>query len=103
MGKYYKDADQLYEIYGYFLDRLLKDDKIGAKMAKAGIVIKFIYTDPDCEITIDLLLRSLQCQRGCLVQAGGGPFPPFLAWLRESNSICSQRQGETGWQCHRHA
>ncbi len=54
MGQYYKDADQLFEIYGYFLDRVLKDEKIGRKMAKAGIVIKFIYTDPDCEITVDL-------------------------------------------------
>lgn len=54
MGTYYKDADQLYEIYGYFLNQILKDPKIGPKMAKAGIVIKFIYTDPDTEITIDL-------------------------------------------------
>jgi len=54
VGKYYRDAGHLYEIYGYFLDRLLKDEKIGPKMAKAGVVIKFIYTDPDCEITMDL-------------------------------------------------
>ena len=54
MGEYYRDADHLYEIYGYFLDRVLSDDKIGPKMSKAGIIIKFIYTDPDCEITIDL-------------------------------------------------
>jgi len=54
MGKYYKDADDLYKIYGYFMDRILTDPKIGPKMSKAGIVIKFIYTDPDSEITIDL-------------------------------------------------
>lgn len=54
MGQYYKDADDLYRIYGYFMDRILKDEKIGPKMAKAGIIIKFIYTDPDCEVTIDL-------------------------------------------------
>ena len=54
MGEYYRDADQLYEIYGYFMDSILKDDKIGPKMAKAGIIIKFIYTDPDAEVTIDL-------------------------------------------------
>jgi hypothetical protein len=54
VGKYYKDADQLFEIYGYFLDRLLTDEKTGGRMSKAGIVIQFIYTDPDCEITIDL-------------------------------------------------
>jgi len=54
MGEYYRDADQLFEIYGRFLERVLTDEKIGRKMARAGIVIKFIYTDPDCEITIDL-------------------------------------------------
>ena len=54
MGKYYEDADQLYEIYGYFMDRILTDPRIGPKMSRAGIIIKFIYTDPDAEITIDL-------------------------------------------------
>jgi hypothetical protein len=54
MSEYYRDADHLYEIYGYFLDRVLRDEKIGKKMSGAGIIIKFIYTDPDCEITIDL-------------------------------------------------
>jgi hypothetical protein len=53
MGKYYRDADHLYEIYGYFMDKILTDAKIGPKMAKSGIVIRFIYTDPDSEITID--------------------------------------------------
>jgi len=42
MGRCYRDADHLYEIYGYFLDRLLRDEKIGPKMASAGVVIKFI-------------------------------------------------------------
>ncbi len=54
MGKYYRDAEQLYEIYGYFMDKILRDPKAGPKMAKSGIIIKFIYTDPDAEITIDL-------------------------------------------------
>ncbi len=54
MSKYYRDADQLYEIYGYFMDRVLQDEKIGTKMSRAGIIIKFIYTNPDTEITIDL-------------------------------------------------
>lgn len=54
MSRYYRDADHLYEIYGYFMERILTDPKIGPKMAKAGIIIKFIYTDPDTEVTIDL-------------------------------------------------
>ena len=31
MSQYYKDAEDLYRIYGYFLDRVLKDEKIGTK------------------------------------------------------------------------
>ena len=54
MSEYYRDKDHLFEIYGYFLDQVLRDPKIGPKMAKANIIIKFIYTDPDCEVTIDL-------------------------------------------------
>jgi hypothetical protein len=54
MGRYYRDAEDLYKIYGYFLGRILQDEKIGKKMAKAGIIVRFIYTDPDAEVTIDL-------------------------------------------------
>ncbi len=54
MGIYYRDADHLYEIYGYFMDKVLSDPKIGPKLTRANIIIKFIYTDPDSEITIDL-------------------------------------------------
>lgn len=54
MSEYYRDSDHLYEIYNSFLTSVLTDEKIGPKMKKAGIIIKFIYTDPDCEILIDL-------------------------------------------------
>ncbi len=54
MGQYYKDIKQLYEIYGYFMKKILTDPKVGPKLAKSGLIIKWIYTDPDGEITIDL-------------------------------------------------
>ncbi|RPH50118.1 MAG: hypothetical protein EHM85_11615 [Desulfobacteraceae bacterium] len=54
MGEYYRDAEHLYEIYGYFMEKVLTDPKIGPKLARSGIIIRFIYTDPDTEITIDL-------------------------------------------------
>jgi hypothetical protein len=54
MSTYYRDVEHLYEIYGYFLSRILQDEKIGKKMSKAGIIVRFIYTDPDAEVTIDL-------------------------------------------------
>jgi hypothetical protein len=103
MSQYYKDAEDLYRIYGYFLDRVLKDEKIGTKMSKAGIIIKFMYTDPDAEITIDLKNRrrspaitapsiwALRSQGGCVVQAAGRPFPPVLA--RPGKSDCRITKG----------
>jgi len=54
VGQYYRDVDHMFEIYGRFLDRILTHEKIGHKMSRAKLVIRFIYTDPDCEITIDL-------------------------------------------------
>ena len=54
MGEYYRDVDHMFEIYGHFLERILTHERIGPKMSSANIIVKFIYTDPDCEITIDL-------------------------------------------------
>jgi len=54
MGKYYRDREQLFDIYGHFLRRILQDEKIGPRMARTKLIIQFIYTDPDCEVTIDL-------------------------------------------------
>jgi hypothetical protein len=54
VSRYYRDIDQLYEIYGRLMDKVLSDEKTGPKLGKAGIVIKFIYTDPDGELTVDL-------------------------------------------------
>jgi hypothetical protein len=54
LGRYYRDVKQMYEIYGSFLDRVLRHETIGPKMGSARIVVQFIYTDPDGEITIDL-------------------------------------------------
>lgn len=54
MGEYYKDSEELYKIYGYFMKAILTDPKVGPKVAQSKLIIKWIYTDPDAEITIDL-------------------------------------------------
>ena len=54
MGKFYRDANHLFEIHGAFWDRLLRDEKIGARMAAHKLIFKLLYNDPDCEITLDL-------------------------------------------------
>jgi len=54
MSEYYTGIEQLYEIYGYFMEKILTDPKVGPRLAKSNLIIKWIYTDPEGEITIDL-------------------------------------------------
>lgn len=49
----FKDADQLYDLLGGLFDALTKDENIAQKFAKSGLVIHFVYTDPDSEIWLD--------------------------------------------------
>ncbi len=49
----YKDADQLYELLGELFDIMTNDKSIAEKFAKSGLVIHFVYTDPDSEIWLD--------------------------------------------------
>lgn len=49
----FKDADQLYELLGELFDIMTQDKNIAEKFAKSGLVIHFVYTDPDSEIWLD--------------------------------------------------
>jgi hypothetical protein len=49
----FKDADQLYELLGGLFDELTSDEGIAKKFAASGLVIHFVYTDPDSEIWLD--------------------------------------------------
>jgi hypothetical protein len=49
----FRDADQVYELLGGLFDRLMKDENIAQKGAESGLIIHFVYTDPDSEIWLD--------------------------------------------------
>jgi len=49
----FRDAKQFYECVGELMDRAKTDPQIGGKIAKSGIVIQFVYTDPDAMTTIN--------------------------------------------------
>ncbi len=49
----FKDADQLYELLGQLFQDLTGDKVIAGKFAASGLVIRFVYTDPDSEIWLD--------------------------------------------------
>ncbi len=49
----FKDADQLYDLLGGLFDELTKDANIAEKFAASGLVIQFVYRNPDSEIWLD--------------------------------------------------
>jgi len=49
----FRDADHFYECVGELMDRAKKDPKVGPKIAKAGVVIQFSYSDPDAMTTVN--------------------------------------------------
>ena len=55
MGQYYKDADHLYEIYGYFLDKVLRDRPHRPEDAQGQDHNPFhLHRPPRAKWTIDL-------------------------------------------------
>ncbi len=49
----FRDADQFYDCVGALMDQAKLDPQVGPKIAKAGIIIQFRYTDPDAMNTIN--------------------------------------------------
>lgn len=49
----FNDSQQFYETVGELMDRAKKDPNVGPKIAKSGIVIRFVYTDPAAVTTIN--------------------------------------------------
>jgi putative sterol carrier protein len=50
----YDNIDTMYAVYEKFLKRVLSDDTVGPKLAKARVRIRFNYTDPEGAILLDL-------------------------------------------------
>jgi len=67
----FRDSEQFYECVGELMDRAKKDPQIGPKIAKSGIVIKFVYTDPEAVTTINA--RDKPTQQGAFVDVVHGP------------------------------
>ncbi len=54
----FKDADEFYSVMRTFFEKVRFDPALGPKLAGSKMVIRFIYTDPEAEITIDFLNPS---------------------------------------------
>jgi hypothetical protein len=49
----FRDSQQFYATVGALMDRAKLDPQVGPKIAKAGIVIQFVYHDPEAMTTIN--------------------------------------------------
>ena len=49
----FRDTEHFYEVMTPFFNRLKDHPEIGPKVIASGLVIRFIYTEPDANITID--------------------------------------------------
>ena len=56
----FKDTNQFYECVGELMDRAKKDPQIGPKIAQSGIIIQFVYHDPEAMTTINAKQKPTQ-------------------------------------------
>jgi len=50
----FRDTDELYRVMGALFERLQADEEIAAQLGATGLVLRFRWTDPEGEATIDL-------------------------------------------------
>ncbi len=50
----FRDSDHLREVFEPFFQRLADDETISGSLSRAGIVLRFRYTEPNDQVTIDL-------------------------------------------------
>lgn len=51
---YFADADDVYASLGKMIEEAIADEELGPKFSRADTVIRWIYTDPDAQITVEL-------------------------------------------------
>ena len=51
---YFRDMDHLYQVLGAFFTRMRHEEAITEKLLEGNLIIRFIYTDPDGQATVDL-------------------------------------------------
>ena len=67
----FKDSKQFYDTVGELMERAKSDPNIGPKIAKGGIIIQFVYHDPEAMTTINA--KDKPTQPGAFVDVINGP------------------------------
>lgn len=66
----FRDSQHFYDTVGELMDRAKKDPQVGPKIAAAGIVIQFRYTDPEAVTTVNAKDKPTQPGAYCDVIHG---------------------------------
>jgi putative sterol carrier protein len=67
----FQNSKQFYDTIGELMERAKTDPVVGPKIAKAGVVIQFRYTDPEAVTTINAKAKPMQA--GAFVDVFNGP------------------------------
>jgi hypothetical protein len=51
---YFADADDVYATLGLMIEGAIADDELGPKFRSADTIVRWVYTDPDAQITLEL-------------------------------------------------
>ncbi len=94
----FQDTAQLYDVLGALFTRLKDDPKIGPAVARSGLVIRFKYTEPDSEITIDASKDPVQlhlgpCEAKPIVDMSMKADVAHQFWLGKVNLVAALTRG----------
>ena len=94
----FKDAEQMYDCIGAVLDFLREDEKASVAFRKSGLIIRFKYSDPDGEITIDgsqdpITLNCGPCDRKPIVDMTMSADTAHQFWLGKLNLVAALNRG----------
>ncbi|MGQ9478089.1 MAG: SCP2 sterol-binding domain-containing protein [Candidatus Bipolaricaulia bacterium] len=85
LGEYFKTAEQMYECFGTLFKRASADPQIGKRLAQAGIVVRFEYTDPEGAITIDLKNKPREEGAYATIYLGECPLAPDVVMKQSAD------------------
>src|SRR5512137_2412099 len=81
----FKDSQQFYECVGELMDRAKMDPDIGPKIAKAGVVIQFRYTNPEAITTVNAKDKPTQPGAYCDVIQGPCELKPDITMTMKAD------------------
>ena len=94
----FKDAAQLYDVLGALFTRLKDDPVMGPAVLKSGLVIRFKYSEPESEITIDASKAPVElffgpCDRKPTVDMSMKADTAHQFWLEKVNLVAALTRG----------